>query len=83
MMIGLVIALLSATAADPSPDATVQGTRRDPQQIICEKSMVMGTRLATRRTCVTRQQWDEMRRQDRNAIDDSIRRSLQENAPPH
>jgi len=42
---------------------------KDPNERICEKETVVGSRLATRRVCATRAEWAEKRRLDREAID--------------
>lgn len=42
---------------------------KDPDRIICEKQEVVGSRLATRRVCMTAAQWEERKREDRQAID--------------
>jgi len=41
----------------------------DPNQIICEKQEVVGSRLATRRVCRTRAEWADLRLQDRQEIE--------------
>ena len=44
---------------------------RDPNETVCEQEEVLGSRLATRRVCMTRAQWAEKRRDDRALIDRS------------
>ena len=67
-----VMLLLSSTviagAQSPSAQDRSKGTK-DPDEWICEKQTVIGTRLATRRVCATRAEWDERRRLDKEAID--------------
>ena len=46
---------------------------RDPNEIICEKQTIVGSRLATRRVCGTRAEWAEKRRLDKDAIDQAQR----------
>lgn len=41
----------------------------DPNQIVCEKETVIGTRLATARTCMSRAQWSENKRLTRQQIE--------------
>ena len=41
----------------------------DPNQIVCEKQEVIGSRIATKRVCMTRGQWAEQRRNDRMEIE--------------
>lgn len=38
---------------------------QDPDQIICEKQEVVGSRIATQRICMTRSQWADQRRSER------------------
>jgi hypothetical protein len=49
-------------AAPPAP-------AKDPNERICEKETIIGSRLATRRVCATRAEWEEKRRLDREAMD--------------
>lgn len=44
---------------------------RDPNETVCETEEVLGSRLATRRVCMTRAQWAEKRRDDRALVDRS------------
>lgn len=46
---------------------------RDPNEKICEKQTVLGSRLTKRRVCATRAEWEEMRRLDKEAIDQAQR----------
>ena len=41
----------------------------DPNEVICEKQRVLGTRVAIRKVCGTRAEWEEKRRLDKEAID--------------
>ena len=52
-----------------SPSASKSGTVRDPNRMVCEKVEVIGTRLGSKRVCMTAAQWAEQRRQDRLEID--------------
>ena len=52
------------TAAPTTPPAA-----KDPNKVICEKQEVVGSRLATRRVCMTRSQWADLRNQDRQQLD--------------
>lgn len=42
---------------------------RDPSEIVCEKQEVLGSRLATKRVCLTRAQWADLKNQDREDIE--------------
>jgi len=65
--IGIVAALAlipaAALAEEKKPEA------KDPNRIICEKQGVVGSRLATRRVCMTAAEWDIRRREDREAVE--------------
>ena len=52
------------TAAQPG---AVKGP--DPDETVCEKVEVIGTRLASNRVCMTRAQWAEQKRLTREEID--------------
>jgi Ni/Co efflux regulator RcnB len=41
----------------------------DPNEVVCEKQMVTGSRLGSKRVCMTRSQWADQRRSDRQDID--------------
>jgi hypothetical protein len=59
------LALIPAAAAaeEKKPDA------KDPNRIICEKQGVVGSRLATKRVCMTAAEWEMRRREDREAVE--------------
>ena len=65
--IGIIAALAlipaAATAEEKKPEA------KDPNRIICEKQGVVGSRLATKRICMTAAEWEMRRREDREAIE--------------
>ena len=60
-MLGLVSA--SAAAAEKKSQA------KDPNRMVCEKQQVVGSRLATKRVCMTAAEWDAKRLEERQAID--------------
>jgi predicted secreted protein len=71
-MAALLVAVPAAaqTAAAPSPaPATATGSAQDLNKIICEKQEVIGSRLATRRVCMTRAEWADRKLQDRQEIE--------------
>lgn len=69
MRVAIVIftafALIPAIAAAEAEKAD----KKDPNRIICEKQEVVGSRLATKRVCMTAAQWETRRREDREAIE--------------
>lgn len=69
-MAALLVAVPAAaqTSAAAAP-ATATGSAQDPNKIICEKQEVIGSRLATRRVCMTRAEWADRKLQDRQEIE--------------
>ena len=61
-MISAVPAL--AENAQPAPAKT-----KDMNEMVCQKEEVLGSRLATRKICMTRSEWAERRRLDKMDID--------------
>ena len=57
---------LPAAAADT--DKRPGAKKNDPNQIVCERQEILGSRLSTRKVCHTRQEWAEQRRSDRDAV---------------
>lgn len=71
----MLLRLLSLTLAATFPITplvaapTQPQTAFDPNERVCESIPVLGSRLAKRRVCATRAEWEEQRRQDRQAVD--------------
>ena len=59
---------VSASAQDASAPAPAKKSL-DPNQVVCEKQEVLGSRLATTRVCHTRAEWAALRLADRQEID--------------
>jgi invasion protein IalB len=75
----LLVTGASAVAQNqPNPPPTKQ--QPDPDRIICEKIRETGSRLNTRKVCMTAQQWEEQRRRDRENLQDAQQRSLEPNS---
>lgn len=53
--------VLSETAASPK--------KGDPNEVVCQKIEVIGSRVATKRVCGTRAEWAEKRKADRDVLD--------------
>ena|SRR5690348_9831945 len=70
---GLVFSFAGDTARDPGiaqpANAAVASAAGDPTQIVCEKVEQIGTRLDTKRVCMTRAQWAEQRRLSRETVE--------------
>jgi invasion protein IalB len=63
-------ALAQAASQQQQPNAK---KAPDPNQVVCEKQQEIGSRLATDRVCMTRAQWAEQKRNDRDAIEKAQR----------
>ena len=62
--------LLASPAIAADPQATQQpaaANASNPDQKICEKITVTGSRLATRTVCATKREWDQRRLEERAA----------------
>jgi hypothetical protein len=66
VVIGIVAALALIPAAAAAGEKPVA---KDPNRIICEKQGEVGSRLATKRVCMTAAEWEIRRREDREALD--------------
>lgn len=63
---------VAQTASAPAPAPVSQQApvaTLDPNEVICERQPEIGSRLAHRRVCMTRSQWQDTRRQDREAVE--------------
>lgn len=58
-------------AAEQKNDAETASKKRDPNQMVCENQEVLGSRLAVKKICMTRSQWAEQRRVDRETVQQS------------
>ena len=70
----LAIAAVATPAwAEPAQNVTVQAEPgkkgRDPNEVVCEKVEVIGSRLISKRECATRAQWAERRLRERLDVD--------------
>lgn len=65
----LVVAFGVFVAAPAASQEAPKNNGYDPDKEICEKIYVLGSRLAVKRVCMTRAQWEERRRDDRQAIE--------------
>lgn len=56
--------------AVPQPNQPqVAATASNPDEVTCERVQEIGTRLGAKRVCMTRAQWTERRKRDRDEID--------------
>lgn len=62
-------AILLLTFAVLTPCAVIAQAPNADDQMICRNSGEIGSRLARTRTCKTRAEWEEARREQRNNMD--------------
>lgn len=65
---GATVPVLGQTQAQ-APSVQSARTVADPNEVVCEKQEVTGSRLASRRVCKTRAQWAEARQLDRQEVE--------------
>lgn len=63
----LVAALGMASAVSAAEEK--KADTKDPNRVICEKQEVVGSRLQSKRVCMTAAEWAAKRREDRQMID--------------
>jgi invasion protein IalB len=71
LMIGL-LASVPAAAADPAASPAAGAAKkpaRDMNEVVCEREQVIGSRLGSKRVCMTRAEWADLRHQDRQELD--------------
>lgn len=64
----LSVLILAAPAVAQTTPAQEKPKKGDPNEVICERQQELGSRLATRKVCMTRAQWEEQRRSDRDLV---------------
>ena len=69
MLAAASLSLTSPALADTAQPKTVP----DPNEKVCEKIKPVGSRVATRRVCATRAEWEEYRKLDRDAVEKAQR----------
>lgn len=65
----LILASLTLIAVPASAQETDSKKISDPNKVICRSEPVIGSRLQTTRTCLTRQQWLEREREMRRTTE--------------
>jgi len=68
LALGAAAAMVSAVPAlAETKDAPAKD--KDPNQVVCEKIEVLGSRVATKKVCMTRSEWAEKKRLERMELD--------------
>ena len=57
----------------PALSQPASSLRRDPEEIVCEKIKLPGSRVEARKVCGTRAQWAELRRREREMANQTPR----------
>ena len=65
LMISQAVALAAAAPAESG----VRPPSNNPSEMVCVREEVLGSRVATRRVCRTRAEWEEHRRQTRLSVE--------------
>jgi hypothetical protein len=65
----LLSGFVSTAAFAQTAAASPTKVKDRSQEMICEKVEVIGSRLASKRVCMTRAEWADARLQDRQAVD--------------
>jgi hypothetical protein len=61
--------------ADPAPQnapgspGSTAAQAPDPNEVVCERQEEIGSRLGSKRVCMTRSQWAEQKTQDRQQLE--------------
>jgi len=76
----LLATALPAAAQTQAPTQAAPTKNTDPSRIICEKQQETGSRLNSKKICMTAAQWEEQRRRDRESLQDAQQRSLEPNS---
>lgn len=64
----LIVLFTLAAMATPVV-AKDKGKGSDPNRMICRTEQVIGSRLASKRTCMTAMQWTQLEREQREGVD--------------
>ena len=73
---GLILTAVCSAGLAAAPSAGTPASSKnakDPNEIVCEKQSIVGSRLATRQVCGTRAEWAEKRRLDKEAVEQGQR----------
>ena len=70
LLLGIAASLTVLSAPAPvSAQAPPSSPTADPYEKVCENLTAIGSRLAKKRVCATRAEWEERRRLDREAVE--------------
>lgn len=70
----------SIESSNPAPARNPASKPGDPNKVRCEKQETTGTRLGARRVCLTVAQWEDKRREHREATE-KVQRTVDQAKP--
>jgi hypothetical protein len=71
LSLALAVPVGAQTApADPAASSSSQPKLKDPNRTICEKQEEVGSRLGGKKVCHTAAEWQHLRQQNREQVDD-------------
>lgn len=75
LVASMALLLSTSAGAAPDPGSAKQAPIKagDPNERVCEDIVMTGSRIASKRVCMTRAQWAEHRTDDRDAIEKAQR----------
>jgi hypothetical protein len=66
----LIVAGLAVLGAPAyGQDSGAKKKASDPNRVICRTSDIIGSRLGTKRTCMTAAEWEQLQREQRSATE--------------
>jgi hypothetical protein len=69
----VLAAAMTIAGTPPAPAQTQARAGYDPNEKVCESIPVIGSRLARKRVCASRAEWEEKKRLDREAVEQAQR----------
>ena len=74
-MLAVIGLIIGAPLVSPAALAQQRAQATDPNAKVCETVSQVGSRLSKKKICATRAEWAEMKRQDREVVDQAQRAS--------
>ena len=71
--VAIAMVLSAAAVAPVRADTPPKRVTADPNARVCEDVVVTGSRLATKRFCGTRAEWEARKKADREVVEDAQR----------
>ncbi|TGX52736.1 hypothetical protein E5A73_13920 [Sphingomonas gei] len=76
----VAVSLFSLVAASATAQEGSKRKGRDLNEVVCKKEDVLGSRLQSRKVCMTRAEWAEQRQLDRQNVERSQTNTCQRQA---